>query len=366
MIMDSLGSLALATEPPYDKLLFRKPYGRDEYIISYQMWKHIIPQACVQFMLMMILYLNAPNFVVEDELSRITQSNYLMNCYGKIPGSGFVNGQYYIISGLSFDWDTSLKRFTNASNVTCPTYLNSDTLYDAESTYNSQNGATAHMTIVFNTFVMYTLLNQVNSRVLTDDLNIFDRIFENILFIAIVILEAGAQAIIVQFGSVAFQCSNNGLTARQWGICIGFAMLTFPVCFFMKFIPMEKCLERMMNAWSERRFCKSKVEVENADESKRLAEEEAPINTNGIVRGNELALNNNFNANSGVPIAINNANHGIANIDIGVHGSKNPSFQKGSESVKREGGKKMTDLRRSSKSIANQLSMKHQMREKKS
>jgi hypothetical protein len=317
-------------------------------------------------MLMMILYLNAPNFVVEDELSRITQSNYLMNCYGKIPGSGFVNGQYYIISGLSFDWDTSLKRFTNASNVTCPTYLNSDTLYDAESTYNSQNGATAHMTIVFNTFVMYTLLNQVNSRVLTDDLNIFDRIFENILFIAIVILEAGAQAIIVQFGSVAFQCSNNGLTARQWGICIGFAMLTFPVCFFMKFIPMEKCLERMMNAWSERRFCKSKVEVENADESKRLAEEEAPINTNGIVRGNELALNNNFNANSGVPIAINNANHGIANIDIGVHGSKNPSFQKGSESVKREGGKKMTDLRRSSKSIANQLSMKHQMREKKS
>ena len=34
LIMDSLAALALATEPPTEKLLNRKPHRRDEYIIS--------------------------------------------------------------------------------------------------------------------------------------------------------------------------------------------------------------------------------------------------------------------------------------------------------------------------------------------
>ena len=42
LIMDSLGSLALATEPPYEELLNRKPTNRKEFIINGRMWKHII------------------------------------------------------------------------------------------------------------------------------------------------------------------------------------------------------------------------------------------------------------------------------------------------------------------------------------
>jgi magnesium-transporting ATPase (P-type) len=42
LIMDSLGSLALATELPKDALLDRPPYRRDEYIISRKMVKHLI------------------------------------------------------------------------------------------------------------------------------------------------------------------------------------------------------------------------------------------------------------------------------------------------------------------------------------
>ena len=45
LIMDSLGSLALATEPPYDELLERKPTNRTESIINGRMWKHIILQS---------------------------------------------------------------------------------------------------------------------------------------------------------------------------------------------------------------------------------------------------------------------------------------------------------------------------------
>ena len=32
--MDTLASLALATEPPHERLLNRKPHNRDDYIIS--------------------------------------------------------------------------------------------------------------------------------------------------------------------------------------------------------------------------------------------------------------------------------------------------------------------------------------------
>lgn len=40
--MDTFASLALATEPPTESLLLRKPHNRYEYIASKKMCKHII------------------------------------------------------------------------------------------------------------------------------------------------------------------------------------------------------------------------------------------------------------------------------------------------------------------------------------
>jgi len=45
MIMDTFASLALATEPPVPELLKRPPHGRNEYIITKKMFKHILGQA---------------------------------------------------------------------------------------------------------------------------------------------------------------------------------------------------------------------------------------------------------------------------------------------------------------------------------
>lgn len=42
LIMDTLAALALATEPPTDALLKRKPYSKNEYIISPLMMKHVV------------------------------------------------------------------------------------------------------------------------------------------------------------------------------------------------------------------------------------------------------------------------------------------------------------------------------------
>lgn len=48
LIMDTLASLALATELPTDDLLLRKPYGRTKPLISRTMMKNILGQAIYQ------------------------------------------------------------------------------------------------------------------------------------------------------------------------------------------------------------------------------------------------------------------------------------------------------------------------------
>ena len=58
LIMDTLASLALATEQPTDELLKREPYGRDEPLLSKIMWRNIIAHSVYQLTVtFIILYL---------------------------------------------------------------------------------------------------------------------------------------------------------------------------------------------------------------------------------------------------------------------------------------------------------------------
>ncbi|KAI6082093.1 calcium-translocating P-type ATPase [Hypoxylon rubiginosum] len=56
LIMDTLAALALATDPPQDSCLDRKPERRGASIISVTMWKMIIGQAIYQLVVTFILY----------------------------------------------------------------------------------------------------------------------------------------------------------------------------------------------------------------------------------------------------------------------------------------------------------------------
>lgn len=58
LIMDTFASLALATEPPTESLLTRKPYGRNKPLISSTMTKnicgHVIYQLIIIFTLLFV------------------------------------------------------------------------------------------------------------------------------------------------------------------------------------------------------------------------------------------------------------------------------------------------------------------------
>lgn len=55
MIMDTLGALALATEPPNDDLMKRTPVGRKGNFISNVMWRNILGQSLYQFVVIWLL-----------------------------------------------------------------------------------------------------------------------------------------------------------------------------------------------------------------------------------------------------------------------------------------------------------------------
>ncbi|KAL9247741.1 hypothetical protein vseg_021142 [Gypsophila vaccaria] len=55
MIMDTLGALALATEPPSDELMKRPPVGRDAHFITKTMWRNIIGHSIYQLAVLGLL-----------------------------------------------------------------------------------------------------------------------------------------------------------------------------------------------------------------------------------------------------------------------------------------------------------------------
>lgn len=61
LIMDTMASLALATEPPTDELLKRKPYGRHESMITPNMWRNIVCHGIWQIAVLILVLFKGPS-----------------------------------------------------------------------------------------------------------------------------------------------------------------------------------------------------------------------------------------------------------------------------------------------------------------
>ncbi|KAL9037300.1 MAG: hypothetical protein Q9180_003798 [Flavoplaca navasiana] len=162
LIMDTFAALALATDPPTEKILDRKPTPKRAALITTNMWKMIIGQAIYQLVVTFVLY-----FAGYDLLG------YDSKC-----------------SGLSGE------DFTRCTD-TLHTQLN---------------------TMVFNTFVWMQIFNEFNNRRLDNKLNIFEGIQRNYFFIGINCIMVGGQVMIIFVGSTAFQITR--IDGPQWAVCI--------------------------------------------------------------------------------------------------------------------------------------------------
>jgi len=271
LIMDSLGSLALATEPPYEELLQREPTKRNESIINGRMWKHIVIQSICQIILLVVLYFLAPQFVKEDNLTRLAENRVLKFCYGEehFPGEDVD----HIVYGTDIKWSRD-GRLLHAHKLFCGKYTNRQNLNDAFTEYTNANCATVHMSMIFNIFVFYTLFNQINCRVIDDSFNIFVRITRSFLFPLICICEMGLQFAIIYVGKSPLHIVNEGFTGAQWGICLGFSAITFVVSFLVKLLPIHLIIDKFIAPIKEEGDEEQKQKDENMDKIKEKENEE--------------------------------------------------------------------------------------------
>ena len=287
LIMDSLGSLALATEPPYDSLLNRFPTKKNESIINGIMWKHILIQSICELVLLVFIYIYGPSFIKEDKENILNSHYELFSCFGTLPGDiEYMEHYDNILDGRENYWSKShyidLTKIEN-DKFGCKKFLSNNqeewenfSLFDAFDYYNFEYGSTTHMTLIFNIFVFYTLLNQFNCRIIDDSINIFSRINKGFMFCIVTFCEMLIQIFIVQFGAGIFHCVSGGLSFRQWGICLLFSFTTFIFNFIIKYIP----LENLINPYLEKKEIKDNI---NSMSPIKLEMEQIGDNQNNII-----------------------------------------------------------------------------------
>merc|ERR1712185_536275 len=65
-----------------------------------------------------------------------------------------------------------------------------------------------HQTIVFNVFVLCQVFNEFNARRLGDDFNVFEGVFTNAIFIAVIAVTLGVQYLLVKYGGDFMKTSD--------------------------------------------------------------------------------------------------------------------------------------------------------------
>ncbi|KDP37507.1 hypothetical protein JCGZ_05946 [Jatropha curcas] len=82
LIMDTLGALALATEPPNDGLMKRPPIGRNVNFITKIMWRNIIGQSIYQIVVLVVLQFHGERLLkLTGSDARETHNTFIFNTF---------------------------------------------------------------------------------------------------------------------------------------------------------------------------------------------------------------------------------------------------------------------------------------------
>eukprot|EP01029_Cantina_marsupialis_P021346 TRINITY_DN50_c0_g1_i1.p1 TRINITY_DN50_c0_g1~~TRINITY_DN50_c0_g1_i1.p1 ORF type:complete len:783 (+),score=340.87 TRINITY_DN50_c0_g1_i1:297-2351(+) len=177
LIMDTFASLALATEPPTPQLLNRKPYGRDESLISQTMSRNILGQAIYQAT---------------------------------------------ILLGLVFFGDRIFEVPTGVG-------------------LGHGAPPTIHFTLVFHVFVMMQVFNEINARKIANEANVFKNIFKSRMFVVIVVGTIIVQMILVEIAAFSpgfgAALSVKALNLEQNVVCILIGAVSLIIGQAIRFVP---------------------------------------------------------------------------------------------------------------------------------
>jgi Ca2+-transporting ATPase len=111
MIMDTLGALALATEPPNDDLMKRTPVGRKGNFITNVMWRNILGQSLYQFVIIWYLQTNGKQaFQLVGPDSDLILNTLIFNSFVFCQVIIHITKFYSIILYFLIDWSIGNSR----------------------------------------------------------------------------------------------------------------------------------------------------------------------------------------------------------------------------------------------------------------
>lgn len=173
MIMDTFAALGLATDPPTEELLKRKPIENSENIITMFMWKNILFQAYCQFVYLMCILAFTPALLGVPSTIRVEHWTF-------------------------------------------------------------ENGV--HYTFFFHVFVFLQLFNFVNARVLTkEEVNPFKGICSNAIFWLVIFLTFTGEMLFVEFGGMP--CKLSPLPMHLHLLALGMGTFSLLVGYINKLTP---------------------------------------------------------------------------------------------------------------------------------
>jgi len=185
MIMDSMGALALATEPPSPDLMKQQPFGRVAPLVNRQMQRNIIGMSIYQLIVCLVLL--------------------------------FAGKEIFDLPCKDLDHGHA------AAGDDCP-------------------GTTLEInSIIFNAFVFMQIFSEVNSRKI-EDKNIFADIWKSDMFILIIAATIVIQVLFMEAvgrtvvgPAIGFQ----NLTGGQWIVCLVIGIVSLPVGFLTRLLPLD-------------------------------------------------------------------------------------------------------------------------------
>eukprot|EP00238_Polyblepharides_amylifera_P013083 CAMPEP_0196599016 /NCGR_PEP_ID=MMETSP1081-20130531/94632_1 /TAXON_ID=36882 /ORGANISM="Pyramimonas amylifera, Strain CCMP720" /LENGTH=1165 /DNA_ID=CAMNT_0041924757 /DNA_START=173 /DNA_END=3670 /DNA_ORIENTATION=- len=198
LIMDTMGALALGTEPPREELMQQKPYGRTSPLITKVMWRNILGQFAFQLVLLVVYTFEGYKIFGLDEITG--------ECDNPVGERD---------STMCNDWHT----------------------FDEHEQGLEHNTLTLH-TIIFNTFVFCQVFNELNARHM-DKLNVFEGLLANRVFIFIILITCGFQVLLIETPLSDF-ASTTSLSTKHWLICVGVGAISIPLAVLVKLIPIPE------------------------------------------------------------------------------------------------------------------------------
>eukprot|EP01041_Mallomonas_annulata_P004761 gene4761-9467_t len=249
LVMDTMGALALATEPPTLELLNRRPYKRTCSLVSKPMWRNIACQALFQLTLLFFL------MFAGERVFKVNPNEYCL--------------EYTVRSSADF-WDVS-KGTLKSGDASNPFAVNCDTFksvcgtdgacFDAKHTIEA-NGVSYNFvfsdldgfqpsclpdcvkkdytlaSMIFNSFVFCQIFNEVSSRELFDKKNFLKGILNNPIFIGVLLVSIGCQIFLIEVAGSFINTSP--MPPLLWLQTVAMASICWIVAFFQRFIPVKE------------------------------------------------------------------------------------------------------------------------------